>query len=79
MIFKIGFNLIEELLSKFKSLENLDAFMKTGTYKTLEYGLIDATELNKNDDAFFTLLLYSGYLTKATDANTYMIPNHLKN
>ena len=72
----VSTSLIEESLSKFKSLENLDAFMKTGTYKTLEYGLIDTTELNKNDHAFFTLLLYSGYLAKATDAGTYIIPNH---
>ena len=69
-------SLIEEALSKFKNLENLDSFMKTGTYKNAMEDLIDPKELNKDDDAFFTLLLHSGYLTKTKDADTYIIPNH---
>ena len=69
-------SLIEEAIIKFKNLENLDAFMKTGTCKKAVKDLLDPKELNKDDDALFTLLLHSGYLTKSKDADTYIIPNH---
>ena len=71
-----GTALIEDAFTRVKEMDNLDRLMKTGYCKMKIANFIDVQELNKNDDALFTLLLHSGYLTKSKYKDIYKIPNH---
>ena len=65
-------------MSSIENKTTVNKFFLTGSYYSLTMpNSLDFSSLNikNNNDAFFTLLFHSGYLTKDDKDNYFKIPN----